>query len=91
MNKTNLIDQVAAKTGLKKKEADAAVNAVIAAVGESLNAGEKVQIFGFGSFDVKVRPARMCNNPKTGKKIKVAAKNVIVFRPAAPLREAVKK
>ena len=91
MNKTQMIDLVAAKTGLKKKEADAAVNALLSAVGDSLNAGEKVQIFGFGSFDIKKRPARMCNNPKTGSKIKVPAKSVIVFRPAAPLREAVKK
>ncbi|MDD6095352.1 MAG: HU family DNA-binding protein, partial [Clostridia bacterium] len=58
MNKTQLIDAVAAKTGLKKKDADAAVAAVLDAVAEALAAGEKVQLIGFGTFEVKERAAR---------------------------------
>ncbi|MBQ9545614.1 MAG: HU family DNA-binding protein [Clostridia bacterium] len=87
MNKTQIID-VVRKAGFSKNEAETAVNTFIGAVIDSVKAGEKVQIFGFGSFDVKERPARVCNNPKTGKKIKVPARKVVVFRPAAPLKKA---
>ena len=58
MNKTQLVDVVAAKAELKKKEAEAAVNAVVAAITEALEAGEKVQLSGLGTFEVKERAAR---------------------------------
>ena len=66
MNKTQLIDVVAVKTGLKKKEAEAAVNATVEAIAEALKAGDKVQLIGFGTFEVKERAARAGRNPKTG-------------------------
>lgn len=66
MNKTQLIDVVATKTGLKKKDADAAVAAIFEAIEEALVAGEKVQVIGFGSFEVKERAARTGRNPATG-------------------------
>ena len=73
MNKTQLIDAVAAKTGLKKKDADAAVAAVLDAVADALAAGEKVQLIGFGTFEVKERAARTGRNPATGAEIKIPA------------------
>ena len=73
MNKTQLIDAVAAKADLKKKDAEAAVNADTAAIAEALKAGDKVQLVGFGTFEVKTRAARDGRNPKTGEKITIAA------------------
>ena len=73
MNKTQLIDAVVAKADLKKKDAEAAVNAITAAIAEALKAGDKVQLVGFGTFEVKERAAREGRNPKTGEKITIAA------------------
>ena len=89
MNKTQLIDAVAAKTALKKKDADAAVAAVFEAIEEALAAGDKVQIIGFGSFDVKKRAARTGRNPATGKAIKIAASKYPAFSAGAGLKKKV--
>lgn len=89
MNKTQLIDVVAAKTGLKKKDADAAVVAVFDAIEEALVAGEKIQIIGFGSFDVKERAARTGRNPATGAQIKIAASKYPSFSAGKALKEKV--
>ena len=70
MTKTELIAEVAEKTGLKKKDAEAAVAAVLTAVEEKLAAGEKVQLVGFGTFEVKERPEREGRNPATGATIR---------------------
>ena len=79
MNKTQLIDVVATKTGLTKKAAEAAVNAVNEAITEALKAGDKVQIIGFGTYEVKERAAREGRNPKTGETITIAASKSPAF------------
>ncbi len=89
MTKTELIAEVAEKTGLKKKDAEAAVAAVLTAVEEKLAAGEKVQLVGFGTFEVKVRPERDGRNPSTGETIKIAASKRPVFTAGKALRDKV--
>lgn len=89
MTKTELIASVAEKTGLKKKDAEAAVAAVLTAVEEKLAAGEKVQLVGFGTFEVKVRPERDGRNPSTGETIKIAASKRPVFTAGKALRDKV--
>ena len=89
MNKTQLIDVVAAKTDLKKKEAEAAVNATIEAIAEALKAGDKVQLVGFGTFEVKERAAREGRNPRTGETIKIAASKTPAFSAGKGLKDAV--
>ena len=90
MNKTQLIDVVATKTGLKKKEADAAVSATIEAIAEALKAGDKVQLIGFGTFEVKERAAREGRNPKTGETMTIAASKRPVFAAGKALKDSVK-
>ena len=85
MTKTELIAEVAEKTGLKKKDAEAAVTAVL----EKLAAGEKVQLVGFGTFEVKERPEREGRNPATGATIKIAAAKRPVFTAGKALRDKV--
>ena len=89
MNKTQLVDVVALKTGLKKKEAEAAVNAVTEAIAAALKAGDKVQLIGFGTFDVKESAARDGRNPKTGETIKIAASKRPVFSAGSALKNSV--
>ena len=88
MTKADLILAVA-ETGMSKKEAAAAVDAVIDAIKEALAKGEKVSLIGFGSFSVKRRKARTGRNPQTGKAIKIKAKNVPVFSAGKGLKDAV--
>ena len=73
MNKTELVASVAEKAGLTKKDSEKAVNAVLAAVSESLQKGEKVQLVGFGTFEVRERKARKAQNPQTKKEITIPA------------------
>ncbi len=89
MTKTTLIEAVAAKAGLKKVDAEKAVNAVFAAIEETLVAGEKVQVTGFGSFDVKTKSAREGRNPRTGEKIQIKASKTPSFSAGKTLRDAV--
>ena len=89
MNKTQLIDVVATKTGLTKKAAEAAVNAVNDAITEALVAGDKVQVIGFGTYEVKERAAREGRNPKTGETITIAASKAPVFTAGKALKDAV--
>ncbi len=91
MNKTQLVEAVALKTSLKKKDAEAAVSAVLEAVSEALVAGDKVQIVGFGTFDVKERAAREGHNPATGAKITIPAAKHPVFSASKALKESVNK
>ena len=79
MNKTNLTDEVVKLTGLKKKDADLAVYAVFAKIEEALKAGEKVQIVGFGTFEVKERAARKGINPATREEITIPASRRLNF------------
>ena len=87
MNKTQLIDVVATKTGLKKKDAEAAVNAVNEAIVEALKAGDKVQVIGFGTYEVKERAAREGRNPKTGEVVTVPACKYLAFVSAKAVKE----
>ena len=90
MTKTDLIAAVAGKTGLKKKDAEAAVSAVLSTVAETLVAGEKVQLVGFGTFEVKERAEREGRNPATGESIKIAASKRPVFTAGKALKDQVK-
>ena len=89
MNKPELIDEVAKIAELKKKEAAAAVDAVLETVKKVLKKEGKVQIVGFGSFEVKRRKARMGRNPQTKEPIKIAAAKLPVFRPGKELKDTV--
>ncbi|WGM03593.1 HU family DNA-binding protein [Arsenophonus nasoniae] len=90
MNKTEVINQIAEKAGLTKKDSEKALNALIETVTEALKAGDEVQLVGFGSFQVKQRAAREGRNPQTGKVIQIAAANVPSFKAGKTLKEAVK-
>ena len=90
MNKTQLVNKVAAEAEITKAAAKKAVEAVLVGIKDALVAGEKVQLIGFGTFDVKKQPARQGVNPATGKKIKIAAKKVAKFKAGKELAEAVK-
>lgn len=90
MTKTELIAAVADKAGLKKKDAEAAVASVLEVIAGSLAAGEKVQLVGFGTFEVKARAARDGRNPFTGEAIKIAASKRPVFTAGKSLRDQVK-
>ena len=73
MNKTDLVNVVAAEAGLSKKDSEAAVNATLAAIANALKNGDKVQLIGFGTFEVKDVAAREGRNPKTNEVIQIAA------------------
>ncbi|MDO4607753.1 MAG: HU family DNA-binding protein [Clostridia bacterium] len=88
MNKTELVAAVAEKAGLSKKDADKAVAAVIEAVIDTLKADDKVQLVGFGTFEVRARAAREGKNPATGEKIKIAACKVPAFKAGKALKDA---
>ena len=89
MNKAELINAAAEKAGLSKKDTEAAVNAAIDAITEALAAGDKVQLVGFGVFEVKARAARIGRNPKTRETINIPASKVPVFKPGKALKDAV--
>lgn len=91
MNKTELIAEVSKKTGLSKKDAEKAVNATVDAIAETLTAGDKVQLVGFGSFETKQREARMGRNPKTKEPIQIPASKVPVFKAGKALKDQVSK
>ncbi|HGJ5858008.1 HU family DNA-binding protein [Arsenophonus nasoniae] len=90
MNKTEVINQIAEKAGLTKKDSEKTLNAFIETVTEALKAGDDVQLVGFGNFQVKQRAARDGRNPKTGETLKIAATNVPSFKAGKTLKEAVK-
>ena len=88
MNKTELIDKIAAGAGITKADAKKALDATTAAIKDALVAGDKVQLIGFGTFSVNERPAREGINPATKQKIKIAAKKVAKFKAGAELADA---
>ena len=90
MNKTELVAAVATKAELSKKDADAAVKAVIDAVTEALKDGEKVALVGFGTFEVKTRAALTGKNPRTGEVINIPEAKVPSFKAGSALKDAVK-
>ena len=89
MNKTELIDKIAAGAGITKVDAKKALDATIVAIKDALVAGDKVQLVGFGTFAVKEQPAREGINPATKEKITIAAKKVAKFKAGADLVDAV--
>ncbi|CEP68385.1 Histone-like bacterial DNA-binding protein [Moorella glycerini] len=91
MNKMDLVASVAEKTDLTKKDAEKVVSAVLASIEEALAQGDKVQLVGFGTFEIKERAARIGRNPRTGEEIEIAATRVPVFKAGKALREAVAK
>ena len=91
MNKSDLIAAMAAKTGETKKSAEASLDAFVAVVTESLKKGEKVQLVGFGSFEVRKRAARKGRNPQTKEEIKIPASKAPVFKAGKALKEVVNK
>ena len=91
MNKVQMVAAVAEKAGLTKKDAEKAINAVTEAVKEALVKGDKVQLIGFGTYEVRERAARTGRNPQTGDEIKIAAAKVPAFKAGKGLKDKVAK
>lgn len=89
MNKTELIAAIAEKSGLTKKDADAALNAFVGVVTDTLKARDKVQIVGFGTFETRIRAARTGVNPHTGKSVEIPASVAPAFKVGKGLKDAV--
>ena len=89
MNKTELVEAIAKKTGLSKKDSEAAVKAFVEVVSTQLKKKDKVQLIGFGTFEVKERAARKGRNPQTGKEIEIPAAKNPVFKAGKALKDAV--
>ena len=87
MSKTELVAAIAEKTGLTKKDSEAAVNAFIGTITEQLKKGEKVQLIGFGTFEVSERAARTGRNPQTGADMTIAASKAPKFKAGKALKE----
>ena len=90
MTKAEFITAVAAKSGMTKKDTEAALSAVIDTITDTLAKGEKIQLVGFGTFEVRERAAREGKNPQTGKKIKIAACKVPAFKAGKAFKDLVK-
>ena len=91
MNKTELVAAIAEKTDLTKKDAELALTAVVESITEALVKGDKVQLIGFGSFEVKNRAARIGRNPKTKEAIEIPASKVPVFKAGKALKDTIAK
>lgn len=87
MNKSDLINKVAEASELSKKDATKAVDAVFDAISEALQGGDKVQLVGFGNFEVRERSARKGRNPQTGEEIDIPASKIPAFKPGKSLRD----
>ena len=90
MNKTELVTAIAKKAGATKKDAEAILSATIDSITEALKNGDKVQLVGFGTFEIRKRAARMGKNPQTGAEISIAAATVPAFKAGKALKDAVK-
>ena len=90
MTKKELVESVVEKTGFKVKEAEKSVNVIIESITESLKNGDKIQLIGFGTFEVRQRAARTGHNPQTGKEINIPATKVPAFKPGKALKDVVK-
>ena len=91
MNKQELISAIAEKANLSKKDAEAALGAFVGAVEDALKKGDKVQLVGFGSFEVRERAARTGRNPQTGAEMKIAAAKVPTFKAGKALKDLINK
>jgi integration host factor subunit beta len=87
MTKAELVEEVARKTALPKKQAEIIVNTVFESIVDSLKSGEKIELRGFGSFRIRQRDSRIGRNPKTGQKVDVPSKRIPYFKPGKELRE----
>ena len=90
MNKSELIAQVSETTDLPKKDVTKAVDAVFEAIAGALHSGDKVQLVGFGNFEVRERSARKGRNPQTGEEIDIAASKIPAFKPGKALKDGIK-
>ncbi len=90
MNKSDLIQAVVEKSGLTKKDSASAVDAMLEGISDSLAKGDKVQLIGFGTFEVRSRQAREGRNPATGEAIKIEASKVPAFKAGKALKDMVK-
>ena len=90
MNKADLVEAMASKTGATKKATEEQVEAFVSTITASLKKGEKVQLVGFGSFEVRKRAARKGRNPQTGEALEIAASKKVSFKVAKGLNDAVK-
>jgi DNA-binding protein HU-beta len=88
LNKTELISEVAAKAGITKKDAEKVINAFCSTVESTLKSGDKVQLIGFGTFEVRNRQARKGRNPQTGVEIDIPATKVPAFKSGKALKDA---
>jgi len=91
MNKTDLINSIASKSGLNKKNSESALNAFISSVEDALKNGDKVVLVGFGTFEVRKRAARKGRNPQTKKEITIPASNAPIFKAGKGLKDGVNK
>lgn len=91
MNKNELVAAAAEKTGLSKKDAEAVISAALNAITGALSEGEKVQLIGFGTFEVRNRAEHVGRNPKTNEPITIPASKAPVFKPGKALKDAVAK
>lgn len=91
MNKTELIAAIAEKAGITKKDAEQLLNTTFEVISDAMAQGDKVQVAGFGAFEVKTREARTCRNPKTGAAVEVAATRVPAFKAGKALKDKVAK
>ena len=91
MNKTELINAVAERSGVTKKDAESVISATIDAITAALAAGDKVQLTGFGSFEVKERAARVGRNPRTGEATEIPASRIPAFKAGKALKDSVAK
>jgi len=89
MNKSELVAQVADSSGLTKKDSSKAVEAVFEVITNALQSGDKVQLVGFGNFEVRERAARKGRNPQTGGEIDIAASKVPAFKPGKSLKDVI--
>ena len=90
MNKTGLVNEIAAKAQLNKVDAKKALEATLETIAEALKNEDKVQLIGFGTFEVRHRAARKGRNPQTGAEIEIPASKVPAFKPGKALKDAVK-
>ena len=89
MNKSELVTAMAEKSRLSKKDCEAALDAFVAAIGDALKSGDKVQLVGFGAFDVKERAARTARNPRTNEPVHIPASRLPTFKPGKALKETI--
>lgn len=90
MNKSELVTEVAESTEMSKKDVAKVVDAVFDAISNALQNGDKVQLVGFGNFEVRERSARKGRNPQTGEEIEIAASKIPAFKPGKALKEGIK-